>query len=264
LSFAEIHILVRAGEEEVTMNALKRRIVTLALLLCTAAWPLGAAGQDDLAVAADEFAACDADTAARLRFIEERLEGGRRYARNWWGGWTAFYAVGTAVTSVQAGLENDRGDRANSVVSAVKAAIGTARLLYAPPTAKYGADEMRRIEARTPESCRRRLQIGEGLLGKNARESKSRFSVLRHLSVIGLNVIGAVIVAEGFHDHTDAWTSAALGIGIGEAHVLSHPWWGTSDFEDYKRRFAPLGARVAKLDWGVVASPGGAALQIRF
>jgi hypothetical protein len=213
---------------------------------------------------AETVVACDADTTERLRFLEDRLEEGRRYARYWWGGWTGFYGLGTIVTSVQAATENDSGERANDVVSAVKAAFGTARLLYAPPNAKNGADAMRAIPADSPAGCAERLARGEGLLRQNADEARSRWSWKRHLSVVGINLAGALIVTQAF-DEPRGWTSAGIGVGVGEAMIWSHPWGDDSDLAEYERRFAADGMPAPRrVTWGIAPQLGGAALHVAF
>jgi hypothetical protein len=211
-----------------------RRVVpTLPLLLVL----LGLAAHAGPAGA--PFEACDPDTAARLAFLEQRLDERRTYADRWWKIWTGGYALGTVVQSVRAGIEDDDGEQADLVVGAAKALFGTTRLLLFPPNARVGADPMRAVTPDSDAACRDRLAVGEDLLRRNAEESASRWSWKRHVANVAINVVGGVIVAEGF-DETDGWTSAGIGIAVGETMTLTHPWTGEDDLEAYERRFASV------------------------
>src|SRR5690349_8162614 len=52
---------------------------------------------------------CAADDAARVRFLEERLDSRRTYADYWWKGWMGGYALGTVIEAVQASTHDDEG-----------------------------------------------------------------------------------------------------------------------------------------------------------
>jgi hypothetical protein len=210
-----------------------------------------------------ESSACEPDTAARLAFIEDRLERRRAYAGWWWKGWSAFYGVGTAVQAYRAGHENDDGKQADLVVSAVKAAVGTAALLLRSPTARRGADPLRAIEPTSPERCRARLARAEELLRESARESGRRRSWKAHAVQVLVNAVGGVIVAEGWDERTRGWRSAGIGIAVGEASILTYPWKADEDLQAYERRFGrPVAA--SKPTWHLSAWGRGARVMIRF
>lgn len=214
------------------------------------------------AIAADPLAHCDADRAERIRFIESRLEERRTYADYWWKGWTSAYGVGAVLEGVRAGVEDKTSRKADYAVSAAKAAFGTGRLLLYPPSARVGADPMRAIDPVDDAACRERLAVGEGLLRENAKESESRWDWKRHLANVAINVAGGLIVAEGFDDDR-GWTSAGVGIAVGEAMTFSHPWNSDDDLADYERRFGgappPTPMSFSIGPWG-----RGAALRIGF
>jgi hypothetical protein len=214
---------------------------------------------------ATSFDSCAEDTAARLRFIEQRLEDGRTYAQYWWRGWLGFYALGTVVTSAQAATESDGGQRADHIVSAVKALGGTVRQIVFRPTAKYGTDAMLAIPATSPENCRQRLATGEELLRKIAIEARSRYSWKRHFFNLVVNIGAGVIVAEGFDQPSEGLTSAVIGIAVGEAMTWSHPWRGTKDLEDYERQFAPVTMpKSPRVSMDFIPMAGGAGVRVRF
>jgi hypothetical protein len=215
---------------------------------------------------ADEtsYARCSDGTAERLRFIEDRLEERRPYANYWWMGWTGFYSIGAVVSSVEAGTEGDEGKRADYIVSAVKSGLGVGRLLLFPPTAKAGAAAMREVAPTDETACRERLRIGEDLMRTNARESASRWSWKRQAAIIGINVAGGIIVAEGF-DEPRGWESMGIGIGVGEIMAFSHPWKADDDLAEYEQKFgATTDYSARKVSWGVAPFPGGLAFGMHF
>ena len=235
------------------------RRTLLALAMMAAVGPVARAQADEATLGR-----CSSGTAERLGFIEDRLEQRRPYATWWWRGWTGFYGIGTVVESVQAGIEDDRGKRADYTVSAVKAGFGFGRLLFYPITAKEGADPMRAVDPVDESACRERLRIGEELLRTNAHDSESRWSWRRHAANVGINVIGGVIVAEGF-DESRGWRSMGIGIAVGEAFILSIPWKADDDLAEYQQRFGSDGVPAVKpVSWSIAPSLGGLQLQMTF
>ena len=215
-----------------------------------------------LAAETTDLARCEANTAERIRFIEDRLEERRTYATWWWRGWTTTYAVGTVFQAARAGVEDSEGKRADLAVSAAKALFGTARLLYDRPTARLGAEPMQEVAASDQAGCLARLGVGEDLLRKNAKESRSRWDWKRHLGNVAVNAAGAVIVAYGFDDETRGWRSAGIGIAVGEAMIFSHPWHGDDDLADYEARFNAASAPRTSLR--IVPTLGGAQVVLGF
>ncbi|MCC6765312.1 MAG: hypothetical protein IT293_11690 [Deltaproteobacteria bacterium] len=211
------------------------------------------------------FERCSAGTNERLTFIEDRLEERRPYARYWWGGWTGFYGLGAVVQSARAATEDDDSMQADFVVSAVKASFGMVRLLVWPPTARVGAAAMRVVDASDETACRERLRVGEDLLHQNARESESRWDWKRHAANVGINVAGALIVAEGWDDPSRGWRSAGIGIAVGEAFTFSHPWKAADDLAEYEERFGQRADLTpTKVSFEVAPQLGGIALGVRF
>jgi hypothetical protein len=209
----------------------------------------------------EELAVCDANTAERIRFIDQRLAAGQPYAQNWWTFFTMFYGTGAIYSFVQGALKDDSGNRADSFVSGSKALFGTARLLLAPLNAKLGAGPMHEISIESRAECEQVLTIGEELLRKNAKESEQRYSWKAHLSSVLINVAGALIVAEGYDNKTDGWKSAGIGIAVGEVFTWSQPWNGTSDLEDYEREFNEARAPIT---WKLTPTGTGLRLLARF
>jgi len=227
-------------------------IAALAVLVSS-----GSAGATDLA-------RCDASTSERLRFIEERLAQRQPYATWWWRTWTSAYGAGTVVQSVRAGLEDESdAKRADLTVGAVKALIGTTRLLIDRPSARLGPEPMQAVEPTDESSCRERLAIGEDLLRKNAKQSGSRWDWKRHAGNVALNVAGAAIVAYGFDDATRGWRSAGYGIAVGETMIFSYPWKADDDLAEYEQRFEGASPPLTS-SLGIAPWRGGARLVFTF
>jgi hypothetical protein len=204
---------------------------------------------------------CAGDTQARLGWLVERLESREQYADLWWRGWIGFYGLGVVVQSVRAGIEDDRGDRADYVVGAVKALGGVTRLYFSRPTARLGADPLLDGAFTDETACRSAVDDAETLLRKAAHESDRRWRLTPHLVNLGINVAGGVIVAEGF-DEDDGWISAAIGIAVGEAMLWSHPWKGRSDLTEYEARFTV--AANPDPTWAIAPYRRGLSVQVRF
>jgi hypothetical protein len=150
-------------------------------------------------------------------------------------------------------------------VSAVKAGIGVTRLVFWPPTAKDGADAMRTVAPSDESACRERLRIGEELMRKNARESQSRWDWKRHAANVGLNVAGAIIVAEGWDDPSRGWRSAGIGIAVGEIFTFTHPWKADEDLAEYEAKFGTspdLAPR--KISFNMAPTLGGLSFGMKF
>lgn len=208
---------------------------------------------------------CGGETGERLRFLESRLDGNQRYADLWWKGWTAVYVGGIAVQGTRAGFEDDRGQRADLIVTAAKSGIGLARNLWSPPPARLGASELAGLPTDTAEGCAQRLARAEQVLRRNAQDARDeRRSWIPHLANFGLNLAGAVIVAEGF-DEQDGWLSGALGFAVGEGRIWSYPWQAGGALEEYERRFPASGVpRPPPTTWHFESWGAGARVTVRY
>ena len=231
----------------------------LAIALCVGSASLASAQNSGDPESRMIASPCDEETGARVAFLTERLEGDRKWARNWTVGFRSFYGLGTVVTAAQAIDEDDSGDRAVDIVSSVKAAFGTARLFWSPPNARLGASAMYEVSLDSADSCQRRLEVGEAELRKNAKEAQSQYSWKRHASIVGINALGAGI-ADGFYDSgPDAWISAGVGVVVGEIMSYLHPSRAADDLPEYERTY--LVEQISRYDLQVV--PRGMGLSLR-
>jgi hypothetical protein len=222
-------------------RAPKHRIL---VALLAAAWmisgtargqhPDGSVAVDEIVVAAD---ATNDDTTARLRFIEQRLEGQVACAEAWTWSWTAFNMAGGAFQAYRAVGTGNAAERTDEILAAVKAGIGIITRLARPLHARRGAAELRNLPETTPAEREHKLIVAERLLRRNASEARVRMTWVPHVMNIALNTIGALIVW-GVHDAPGtAWQSAGIGIAVGEISIWTQPARATRDLSDYQHHF---------------------------
>lgn len=241
----------------------------LALLVGTAGVATAADAEEPLRVAAaddgwTEHSACSGEVGERIAFLEERLDGDRVWSNRWWTGWTSFFAIGVAVSAYNAEQQRDHGQRAIEVVSAVKALFGTTRLYFFDGNGRHGADNMRAVVADSPAGCRRRMEVGELDLVKNAKQSNQRFSWKPHAANVAINVAGAGIVDGFYNNGEDAWIAAGIGIAIGEIMQWTRPRRAPNDLETYKATFPSGLGRLAAADWTLYPHAGGLGVRASF
>jgi hypothetical protein len=240
--------------EETFVRIAASLLLSLAILLPVAA------GADGLTRNVSSLS--DAEIDARLAFIEERLDAGETHAKYWQWGWTGVYAAGMAIGTAQAAMTDSGKNRADYITTAVKATIGTTRLLVWRHPGRNGADEIdERLYGNTRSAKERRLMRGEEILQNVAHKAEERWNWKAHAGNIGLNLIGAGFIL-GFGHATDAAESFGVGVVVGTAHILSAPKRGIQDLEDYQSRFGMKSSRG--WDWSITPTLGGAALNVTF
>jgi hypothetical protein len=197
----------------------------------------------------------DEEIAARTSFIEERLRRNSRHALAWQASWTAIYAGGMVVQTGRAVVAESTSERADLIVSASKATIGTLSRVLRPPRAVLGARPLARVAGDSREERVNRLLMAEALARYDARQADNRYSWIAHTVNIGLNVAGALIVHLAFHDPERAWTSAAIGIAVGELQIWTQPWQPKRAWEAYQRSYGTPASSIARRSYRNVAQP---------
>jgi hypothetical protein len=204
----------------------------------------------------------DAELAARLGFLEERLHAGRPTALAWQWGWTGFYSASLALNVGYAVEAEDGDDRVRAIVDATKSAAATLQtltLLSDPLPANVGAQPMRDVAGDDRAARLERLAVGERQLLASAARAETRYSLRRHLIVLGGNLLGgAAILALG--DADDALQSTLIGTAIGEAQIWSQPWRAPGDLRAYRASFPNARA----ITWDLRPKGRGVELVFRF
>lgn len=229
-----------------------RRSLAALTLLLNIALPCSARAQS----------ACDAQTAARIDFLESRLDAGRTRAAWWYYGWLSFFAVGVGVQGTRAAVTG--GHDADLLSGAIKAAIGVTELALRPLPGRRGAAESRAIPEDSQQNCTLRLDIAERTLERAAEQGHTRTSWLQHLSSLAINLTASVLVDTVWDDERRAWESFAISEAVSEVHLWTHPWRAIGDLEDYRTRFDGAPTAALQWQWRVAAAPGGLALQWKF
>ncbi len=203
----------------------------------------------------------DSELDARLAFLEQRLDGGEKYAKYWQWGWTGGYSLGIVIGTAQAIDEDENKKRTNHIVTAVKGVIGTSRMLFFPHPGRNGADAMREISGDSRKAKLQRLKKGEETLQRVAKRAKQRTNWKSHAGNIALNAAGGAFIF-GFGRDKDAGISMGIGISVGTMQILSAPKRGIQDLSDYETEFGMKTA--SRFDWMIVPTMGGAALRVTF
>ena len=158
-----------------------------------------------------------------------------------------------------------RADRAEYLVGAGKAAIGTFARLLRAPSGMYGTREIDPLPESTPDERAAKLAAAERLLAGNAKDCDARFNWVAHVGNLGLNLIGGLTVWLVSDNISKALESAGVGFAVGEVQIWSQPWGAKSDLKDYRAQFPAARPRAS---WSVQPSAGagglGAAAAFRF
>ena len=243
-----------------TMDARSLGRLIVATLALAAAAPALAEQPIEIPFELEELSPSEA--AARLGFIEERLDAGRFNAQVWQYGWTSVFGVGLVSSTAQAILADDGDERVFQIVGAVKSLGALGQMLTDPLPARLGADPIRAVPGDGADAPLQRLAVGEQLLVENAARADSRYSWRRHLEGVTTNLIGGgVIYALG--DSTDALISTLSGILVGELQIWTQPWRASSDLADYRNAF-PATMASRGIEWQLRPTLNGVELALKF
>ena len=149
-----------------------------------------------------------------------------------------------------------------AIVDATKSGVATLQtltLLRDPLPANVGAQPMRDVAGDDRAARLERLAVGERQLLASAQRAETRYSLRRHLLVLGGNLLGgAAILALG--DADDALQSTLIGTAIGEAQIWSQPWRAPGDLRDYRATFPD----ARGISWDLRPKGRGVELVFRF
>jgi|SRR5271157_2526168 len=204
----------------------------------------------------------DAELDARLHFLEDRLDAGRRHAQVWYYGWLGFNTACLAYTTASATVDSARS-RSFDIVNASQAAIGVADLVFVRPIpGREGADPIRGPADASHADKVARLTKGEQILVAAAQRADDRSSWTNHLGNLAFNLLGGGILLALHEDHYAA-VAALSGTAVGEVYIWSEPSRAPGDLEEYLH-FIADGA-VARSGSGSkwLLFPGGPGIALR-
>ena len=213
------------------------------------------------ALAQEYQALNDEEIEARLRFLDSRLQELKKPSTYWQYGWSGFYGVSGIAQLYKAIDENDSDDEVKYFVGAAKSAGALALQLLKPLPVVEGMNVYEQMPRETREQKLARLEQAESLLRREAIRADSRYTLRPHMLTVGVNLVGAAIIA-AFGDSDDAFESAALGIAIGQANIWTQPSASRKHWNSYHQKFN--GADKKALDWRIVPGHKSIALQVNF
>lgn len=247
-------------------------VATTALLLARLATPAaadsGGGAPDDWtgAYSGDLDALSDEELERRTAFISERLDEGKLHAQVWQYGFTSGYSIGIVWGTVQALTSTDDQDEdvANGAVTAGKAVIGTARLLFWSHPGRHGAEAVEAIDPGTREGRLARLRKAESVLRDVESRSASRWDWRRHAGNFALNGAGAAIIA-GLGGKRLAVQNGVVGVVVGTLMTFSMPWRGVDDAEAYRRLIrGDVVPDDPEVSWNLYPTGAGVGLRVHF
>jgi hypothetical protein len=198
----------------------------------------------------------DAEVRERTDFLIERLDARRKHATWYYRSWMTVYTLGITFGSLQAGLADGEGDRAENIVSAVKSTIGLSNLLFRPLEARHGADSVRALPGESAADRLARLERAEAQLAENADRAAEARNWQSHLSNVALNLAGGAVLLIGGSPRRAA-VSAGVGMTFGEVSILTEPVTPAEDWEAYESQYG-------ETTWTLAPFPGGLAFHATF
>ena len=179
----------------------------------------------------------DAETTARLQFIEDALATGQKAADRWWYGWLAAYsAAGIAQTSFAVAAD-DTHQRQDLAIGALTSFVGAAGQFVFPLQAGRFARALRAMPGDTPDERRARLAAGEAYLAKAAEQEAFGRSWKSQASSLAVNA-GAGLATSVLFDRParDGLITFAIGQAVSELQYFSQPMKAVRDLAAYRRR----------------------------
>jgi hypothetical protein len=156
----------------------------------------------------------ESDCAARVAFVQAKLDADVQRWKLWRWGWGIGY---TALAAGQVGLaqlSDDEGEQVELYVGAGKSILGLVPLFFDPLPAPEDAEALR-----ASGSC----ADAERYLAASARNEAFARGWLGHVANVAVNGGGLLIVGIGY----DRWVTGALGavvgIAIGEVQTFTRP-----------------------------------------
>ncbi|HEY0710444.1 MAG TPA: hypothetical protein VGG33_26805 [Polyangia bacterium] len=174
------------------------------------------------------------DCAARLAFIDQRLQHTAHRSRVWSWGW-GLGLTGLTVGNLTMVPLVERDNRVDYYVGAGTSFVGILPLLILPLSAMGDARALA-TKRTSGTACNALLPEAETMLARSAQTQAEGRAWWNHLANVVLNG-GAGLFLGLAYDH---WTSGIItglgGIAIGEAMILTQPVDSPADLAQYQRQ----------------------------
>lgn len=177
----------------------------------------------------------------RLSTLEAALRDVKRPTRMYFFGWIAALST-LAVGQTTVGLVIDHRARKTAMfLGAGLSTAGVALMLLKPFPGRYGADELARMPANTPEQESAKLARAEELLAREAKAARMQYAWFQHLLTTGLGVGVGLTLGLLYPDHVwDVALPSALGTFLtAEAQIWTRPKRAVQHWERYASTHTP-------------------------
>lgn len=202
-------------------------------------------------------------TEARLIFLSERLHEGATAAQAWYWTWTAIYSAATIGQAIGFFLSQDLRGQVNWAVGAATTFIGVLLMMVTDFPAAYGARELDRMPAGTPEQRRAKLRRAEELLEGAADAELGGRAWYIHVGGAAVSLAGGLILWLAYGYLLDGIINAVAGFAATELQIWTQPTRAIKDWQAYRDQFGGAAIPV-KPTVRLVPMVGGVALAGAF
>jgi hypothetical protein len=191
--------------------------------------------------------ATDAETTARLHFIEDALDTGQKAADRWWYGWLAGYGVAGIVQTSFAFAVDDSHQQQDLAIGALTSFVGAAGQFVFPLQAGRFARTLRTMPDGTPDQRRAKLTRGEAFLEKAAKQEAFGRSWKSQASSLAVNA-GAGLATSLLFDRPakDGLITFAIGQSVSELQYFTQPLKAVRDLTAYRHQGSLAGASAGR------------------
>lgn len=205
------------------------------------------------------------EAAARVRWIQQRLQAGDFRKDIWTWGWTLGFAGLTLGQVVMAETATEEGPRAQAVAGALGSTLGLAGMAITPVRRVLDhAEAAARLDPEDPAA----LAEAERLLAEVAAHEREGFAWANHVLAIAVAGAGAAAIWKAWPDDhpREALIHLGASLVVGELQLFTQPRRGVRDLAAYERGdwAVPATAARPKPELHAGLSAGGLTLGLRF
>jgi hypothetical protein len=202
------------------------------------------------------------DVDARYEAIRSALGEGESSARLWWYGWNAGFVALTLGEGTVLLVTHDPGQRVDSSVGLIGAAIGSGALLISSRAAFTYRGRLAAMDASTPAARLARLHEAERILDRAADAETAGQAWFAHVGGDALTLAGTFVLWAGYHRYASGWLNLVGGVIVTEAEILTRPTAAITARRAY--RAGRLPAPTPSFTWTLVPAVGGLGWLARF